>query len=116
MDFQTSTRYGAKPVHQNTFVHYHAPLVNSQSQGGLLPKKFVPFNLGAEEKIQKIRSEENKINSLKKAREQRESWIRNAEENRVVKDAQKNYNRAIIKEEYEKKCKLTSPFSNMSIE
>ena len=114
--FQASTRYGAKPPHQNTFVHYHMPLNSSLSQEVIAPKKFLPFNIGGEDKAKKMQLEENKVQNLKKTRGERiERWS-NMEDNAIMRDTQKVYHRAISKEEYEKKCKLTSPFANMSIE
>lgn len=114
--FHASTRYGAKPPHQNTFVHYHMPEESSMKPELITQKKFSPFNVGGEEKTKKIEAEEKKIEILKKGREERTDKIRAIEDNIVMKDQQKMYKIAVSKEDYEMRCKLSSPFNNISIE
>lgn len=114
--FQSNTRYGAKPPHQDTFVHYHMPLTSSMSQDTIIPKKILPFNIGADEKNRKLELEEKKISNLKKRKEDRILNLQQIEENVDKKYAQKINYRAASKDDYEKRCKLTSPFANMSIE
>ena len=114
--FQKSTRYGSNPSHQNTFVHYHMPPDSSMGEEHLPPKKIIPFNLGAEEKAKRLQVEENKVQNLKRTRNERAWHLVGLEENAVQKDQQKIYHRALSKDEYEKRCRFTSPFANMPIE
>lgn len=109
--FNANTRYGAKPVHQNTFVNFK--MGSSEVQA---PKRYAPINIGAEEKEKKLQDEMMRIENLRKTREDRAYRLKAIEENVLVKDSQKIFMRAFSKEEYEKRCKLSSPFANMSIE
>lgn len=114
--FEASTRYGAKPSHQNTFLHYHMPLSSSLSQESLPAKKFLPFNLGAEEKAKKFQMEEKKIQTLQRGREKLAERIQESEYVEMWKDHQRLSHRAISKDNYEKRCKMMSLFANIPIE
>lgn len=111
ISFTANTRYGAKPIHQNTFINFNTGKPEAQA-----PKNFLPFNIGAEEKEKKIQGDLVRIENLRKSREDRAVRLKAIEENALVKDSQKIFMRAFSKEEYEKRCKLSSPFANMSIE
>ena len=114
--FHANTRYGSKPVHQNTFVHYHMPSDTSLGQEKIIPKNFLPFNIGGDDKVQKLLSEENKAQKLKNSRAAlAENW-KTLDEKIRRKDEEKLLHQAIGKNDYEKRCKMTSPFANMSIE
>jgi Ca2+-binding EF-hand superfamily protein len=111
IQFISNTRYGAKPPHQNTFVNFEC------EKGKIdVPKKFEPFNIGAEEKERKLRGDVLRVEALKKSRDDRAVRLKVIEDNVILKDQGKIFMRALSKEEYEKRCKLSSPFANMSIE
>jgi Ca2+-binding EF-hand superfamily protein len=112
----SNTRYGSNPAFQDTFVHYHMPLACSMSQEIAIPKKIVPFNLGREETLMKIEKKERKIEALRKNREERMERIMENENKKIEKESQKILKRALSKEEYEKRCKMNSPFANMSLD
>lgn len=109
--FTSNTRYGAKPPHQDTFVNFNCGDLVSDP-----PKKFQPINVGGEEKLNKLRSDALRVELLKKSRDDRAVRLKVIEDNVLMKDQGKIFMRALSKEEYEKRCKLSSPFANMSIE
>ena len=66
--------------------------------------------------MNKLRSDALRVELLKKSRDDRAVRLKVIEDNVLMKDQGKIFMRALSKEEYEKRCKLSSPFANMSIE
>ncbi|CAG9324461.1 unnamed protein product [Blepharisma stoltei] len=115
----SNTRYGANPPHKDTF-YQHLPPVDAgmyaSDEERFSAKKFHPINMGLEDKQKLAKSKEIRLQYIKNARNEINSRLSTIQEISDRKENNKIVRRSNIKEEYEMRCKLNSPFAHLQIE
>ena len=103
-----STRYSASPSHQNTFTNFtskpDSALYISENER-LDSKKFNPININHQDKEKLKRNKDARIHYLQQSREIQESRVKEIQEKERALDSQKMIKRALVKNNYEAKCK-----------
>ena len=103
-----STRYGAVPVHQNTFTNFEAKPESAMfipDNERFHSKKFNPINISHDDKHKLRKSADARMIYIQKTRENHEDRIKQIDEKERLLDSQRIVKRARVKSEYEAKCK-----------
>ena len=114
LNLKPSTRFGAKPPHQNTFLNVVPP----QSSGMFLSdsdrlnaKRSQPINIANEDKAKKAQLSQAKINYLQQTRQSVTNRTNFLEEQAEQLDSQKIQTKSQFLVDYENRCRRMAPFT-----
>ncbi|CAG9333669.1 unnamed protein product [Blepharisma stoltei] len=114
----SNTRYGSNPPHKDTFAQHLPPVdagMYASDEERFSAKKFQPLNMGLEDKQKLAQSKDIRLQYIKNVRNDIDSRLSNIQEIADKKENNKIVKRSNMKEEYELRCKLNSPFAHLQI-